>query len=155
MTIFEQLIIGRLPAHWVHQDDRCVVFMDIHPMSPGHTLVVPRQAVATLAELDADTRAHLFEVAQRVALAQQRSLGSLAQHLLINDGKAASQSVPHVHIHVIPRYGNDTLHTVARMLWHVATLAVPKRVGAGRRKELQTLAGRIARGLQAQAAGRS
>lgn len=144
MTVFDLLIAGSLPAHWVHQDDCCVAFMDIHPMSPGHVLVVPRRSVATLAELDADTRSHLFEVAHRVARAQRQALGSQAQHFLINDGKAASQSVPHVHIHVIPRYGNDTLHTVGRMLWHVATLAVPKRVGESKRRLLQKQADMLA-----------
>ena len=147
MTVFDQLMSGELPAHWVHQDEHCVAFMDIHPMSPGHVLVVPRRSVATLAELDPTLRSHLFELANRVALAQQHALGSKAQHFLINDGKAASQTVPHVHIHVIPRYGNDMLHTVGRLAWHVATLAVPKRVGERRRAELQGLAERVARAL--------
>lgn len=147
MTVFDQLMSGELPAHWVHQDEHCVAFMDIHPMSPGHVLVVPRHSVATVAELSPALRSHLFELSNRVALAQQRALGSKAQHFLINDGKAASQTVPHVHIHVIPRYGNDMLHTVGRLAWHVATLGVPKRVGERRRAELQVLAKRIAKVL--------
>lgn len=143
MTVFDQLMSGELPAHWVHQDEHCVAFMDIHPMSPGHVLVVPRHSVATVAELSPALRSHLFELANRVALAQQRALGSKAQHFLINDGKAASQTVPHVHIHVIPRYDNDMLHTVGRLAWHVATLAVPKKVGERRRVQLQSEAQRL------------
>lgn len=125
-TIFDALIAGQLPASFVLQDAVCVAFLDINPLSRGHVLVVPRRSVATLAELDAPTRAHLFETAHRIALAQQRALGSLAQHLLINDGKAASQSVPHVHLHVIPRYADDRWRTVLRMAWHIATLTVPR-----------------------------
>ena len=117
MTIFDHLIAGALPASFVHQDERCVAFMDISPITPGHVLVVPRQSVATLDALDAEARAHLWEVARKVGVAQRQALGSVAQHLLVNDGPGASQSVPHVHIHVIPRYGGDTLRTVTSACW--------------------------------------
>ncbi|MEL0028582.1 MAG: HIT family protein [Perlucidibaca sp.] len=127
MTVFAKIIAGELPAHFVHMDEVCVAFMDINPMSPGHVLVVPRQMVATLAELDASTRAHLMEVAVRVGEAQRGALGSQAQHLLVNDGKGASQTVPHVHVHVIPRYPRDAIRTMAHILWHVTTLAIPRR----------------------------
>ncbi len=70
-------------------------------------------------------------------------LGSLAQHLLVNDGKGASQSVPHVHIHVIPRYGGDTLHTLARLAWHITTLTVPRRETPERRSRLEAAAAAI------------
>lgn len=127
MTVFAKIIAGELPAHFVHMDEICVAFMDINPMSPGHVLVVPRQVVTTLAELDAATRAHLLEVAVKVGQAQQRALGSQAQHLLVNDGKGASQTVPHVHLHVIPRYPRDAIKTIAHIIWHVTTLAIPRR----------------------------
>ena len=140
MTIFDRIIAGQLPASFVHQDDLCVAFLDISPMSPGHTLVVPRQSVPTLDLLDAATRAHLFEVVQKVGAAQRKGLGSRAQHLLVNDGKAASQSVPHVHIHVIPRYSRDTLYTITRMIWHVTTLAIPRRETAQRRAAFERIA---------------
>lgn len=130
MTVFAKIIAGELPAHFVHMDERCVAFMDISPMSPGHVLVVPRQAVATLDELDAATRAHVLEVAVAVGQAQRRALASQAQHLLVNDGKAASQTVPHVHLHVIPRYPRDAIRTMAHIVWHVTTLAIPRRPSA-------------------------
>lgn len=72
MTIFDHLIAGALPASFVHQDERCVAFMDISPITPGHVLVVPRQSVATLDALDAETRAHLWEVARKVGVAQRQ-----------------------------------------------------------------------------------
>lgn len=139
-TIFERIISGQLAASFVHQDERCVAFMDINPITRGHVLVVPRRPVATLDQLDALTRVHLWETVQRIGRAQRNSLGSRAQHLLVNDGKAASQSVPHVHIHVIPRYGNDTLRTLGQMLWHVTTLTIPRRETAAMRGRLDAVA---------------
>ena len=98
MSIFDHIIAGDLPANFVHRDDICVAFMDINPISPGHVLVVPRLSVATLAELPAEVCSHLLLLGRRIGQAQQRGLGSAAQHFLLNDGRAASQTVPHVHL---------------------------------------------------------
>jgi histidine triad (HIT) family protein len=121
--------------------------MDINPVTRGHALVVPRVSVPTLQQLDVGIRAHLWEVAQRVGQAQQRGLGSAAQHLMVNDGKAASQSVPHVHIHVIPRYGRDTVRTMARLVWHISTIVIPRPETAARRQRLDAQAAAISAAL--------
>lgn len=147
MTIFDRIIAGQLPASFVWQDERCVAFLDINPITRGHTLVVPRHSVATLAELDAKDRAHLWETAQRIGQAQQAGMRSRAQHLLVNDGRGASQTVPHVHIHVIPRYGGDTVHTLARLAWHITTITVPRRETPARRVQLDRVAAAIRAGL--------
>lgn len=147
-TIFERIIAGELPASFVHQDERCVAFMDINPITRGHVLVVPRRPVVTLDLLDALSRVHLWETVQRIGRAQRQGLGSRAQHLLVNDGKAASQTVPHVHIHVIPRYGGDTLHTLARLAWHITTITVPRRETPQRRGQLESAAAAIRGALQ-------
>lgn len=148
MTLFDRIIQGQIPASFVHRDDHCVAFMDIKPMSLGHVLVVPIQSVATLEEVAPATRAHLWETACRIAAAQRRGLGSRAQHFLVNDGRAASQSVPHVHIHVIPRYANDGLRTVARMMWHLATLQTPPKESPDRRATLESAAAAIRLALE-------
>lgn len=148
MTLFDRLLAGELPASFVYRDAHCAAFMDINPITRGHVLVVPRHSVATLAELDADARRHLWETAHRVGRAQQRALGSRAQHLLVNDGRAASQTVPHVHLHVIPRYGRDTLHTLARLAWHVTTITVPRRETPARRGQLDALAAAIGAAME-------
>jgi len=148
MTIFDRIIAGQIPASFVWQDMVCVAFMDIRPISRGHVLVVPRQSVATLEELEASTLAHLWETAVRVGRAQRRALGSAAQHFLVNDGREASQSVPHVHLHVIPRYTGDRYGTVARMIWHIATLAVPPREKLDQRQRLEADARAIAEALR-------
>jgi histidine triad (HIT) family protein len=148
MTIFDRIIAGQIPASFVWQDMVCVAFMDIRPMSRGHVLVVPRQSVATMEELEAGTLAHLWHTAVRIAAAQRRALGSAAQHFLVNDGREASQSVPHVHLHVIPRYAGDRYGTVARMIWHIATLATPPRERHDQRRRLEADARAIAEALR-------
>ncbi len=144
MTIFTDIAAGKIPASIVHHCDRFIAFMDIRPMSRGHTLVCPLQPVETLHELDATTQADLWALAVRVASAQRTGLGSRAQHFLVNDGRAASQSVPHVHIHVIPRYRHDALTTTARMLAHVALRVLPMPVSPSKRRRLDEQAKRIA-----------
>ncbi|QHS11139.1 HIT family protein [Sinimarinibacterium sp. NLF-5-8] len=149
MSVFAAILSGKLPASQVYQDDLCIAFMDIHPITRGHTLVIPRQCVTTLDQLPPGTRAHLWEIALRIGAAQRRALGSGAQHFLVNDGKLASQTVPHVHIHVIPRYGGDTARAVSKMIWHVTTLMLPSRETRRRRARLDALAQQIATALDA------
>jgi histidine triad (HIT) family protein len=149
MTIFNRLIDGELPASFVWRDAQHAAFMDINPIRPGHVLVVPRQSVATLQELEPAARAQLLDLAVRIGQAQQRALGSRAQHLLVNDGRAASQTVPHVHIHVIPRYAGDTLRTLAGLAWHVATLALPRPESRIPRQRLDAQAAAIRAQLEA------
>lgn len=150
MTVFDRIIAGQLPASFVHRDTRCVAFMDINPITRGHVLVVPRASVATLDELDAPLRAHLWETAVRIGQAQREALGSRAQHLLVNDGKAASQTVPHVHIHVIPRYAGDLLPALSKIVWHITTITVRRPETAARRARLDALAGAIHAAMKTQ-----
>lgn len=144
MTLFDRIIAGQIPASFVYQDALCVAFMDIRPLSRGHVLVVPRHSVATLEELDAPTTAHLWQTAVRIGRAQRHALGSAAQHFLVNDGREASQSVPHVHIHVIPRYRGDRYATVLRMMRHIVAMAAPPKERPGQRVELDRQAKAIA-----------
>lgn len=148
MTLFDRIIAGQIPASFAYQDAVCVAFMDINPLSRGHVLVVPRQSVATMEELDSKTLGHLWETAARIGRAQRRSLGSAAQHFLVNDGKDASQSVPHVHIHVIPRYRGDRYGTVARMIWHLSTLGGLPRERPLVRRRIEEEARAIAEALR-------
>jgi len=82
--------------------------MDIHPIRPGHTLVIPKDHAAHLADLDLDDGTHLFRIAQRVAMALRESdIRCEGINLHLSDGEAAGQEVFHVHLHVIPRYAGD------------------------------------------------
>lgn len=98
---------GALSAHILHQDEEVLAFLDIYPVTQGHTLVVPRRHAASLAECPPATVAALFLAAVRLAGAIQRGLGAPGFNLGVNDGRAAGQEVPHVHVHVIPRYGRE------------------------------------------------
>lgn len=92
----------------MHADAHCIAFLDIHPLRPGHALVVPRRHAVFLHELSADERAALTEAAARIGVAQGAAgLPRQGGTLLVNDGPAAGQHVPHVHLHVIPRGRGD------------------------------------------------
>jgi diadenosine tetraphosphate (Ap4A) HIT family hydrolase len=106
--VFCAIIAGELPASLVYKDELCLAFMDIQPVTPGHTLVIPLTHAAHLAELDPATLAHLSQVAQRVAAALRASgLQCEGVNLFLADGEAAGQEVFHVHLHVLPRFKGD------------------------------------------------
>jgi histidine triad (HIT) family protein len=106
--IFCAILAGDQPASVVYQDDLCTAFMDARPVNPGHTLVVPNAHAASLAELDPETGGRMFRVAQRIAAALRRStVRCEGVNLFLADGEVAMQSVFHVHLHVLPRHGED------------------------------------------------
>ncbi len=107
-TIFGRILAGEAPASFVYRDEQVAAFMDIQAVTPGHVLVVPIQPAVSLAELDEVAAAHLFVVAQRVAVALRASgLRCEGVNLFLADGAAAGQDVFHVHLHVFPRYAGD------------------------------------------------
>ncbi len=96
-TVFTKIIEGELPARFVWQDDRCVAFLSIAPLQPGHTLVVPREEVDHWVDLDPGLAAHLMQVAQTIGRAQNAAFSPVRVGLMI-----AGLEVPHVHLHVVP-----------------------------------------------------
>lgn len=106
--IFCQIVAGDADATFIHEDDTVVVFLDINPVTPGHTLVVPRAHMPALSDVDPRTGAHMFNIAQRMAKALRSSgLRCDGVNLFYADGEAANQTVFHAHLHVIPRYDDD------------------------------------------------
>ncbi len=106
--VFCDILAGRLPASVVYQDELCTAFMDIQPVNPGHVLVVPARHATYLADLDAETGAQMFRVAQRLAQALRESgVRCEGVNLFLADGEAAMQEIFHVHLHVFPRYRGD------------------------------------------------
>jgi len=106
--IFCKIIKGGLPSSKVYEDEVCIAFMDIQPVNPGHVLVVPKTHSKDLSDLPADTGAHLFRVAQRIAVHMPEvGIKTEGINLLVAHGEAAGQEVFHVHLHVIPRYKED------------------------------------------------
>ncbi len=96
-TVFEMIIDGKIPGRFVWADDECVVFATIEPVTSGHMLVVPRQAIDKWTDLPASLLSHMFEVAQIVGKAQEHAFGVPRSGVVI-----AGFEVPHSHIHVIP-----------------------------------------------------
>lgn len=112
--MFCRVASGELPGHLVHRDDRVVAFLDRAPLLPGHTLVLPVAHVPTLDDLPADLIAPLFEIVRRLSVAMQRGLGADGSFVAVNT--RVSQSVPHVHVHVVPRNEGDGLFS-PRPIW--------------------------------------
>lgn len=107
--IFCEVVAGSAPGSLVYEDDRVVAFMDINPVNPGHLMVVPRAHVPYLADVDEETGAHVFRVARRLAQSVRDSdLRCEGINLFLADGEAAFQEVPHLHLHVFPRFKGDT-----------------------------------------------
>jgi len=96
-TVFTMIINGEIPGTFVWRDERCVAFMSINPLAPGHTLVVPIEEVDHWLDADADLQAHLFEVSRQIGEAQERAFTPERVGLMI-----AGFEVPHLHVHVIP-----------------------------------------------------
>ena len=96
-TIFTRIIAGEIPGTFVHRDERCVAFLSINPLAPGHTLVVPVEEVDHWVDLRPELAAHLFAVAHRIGRAQQKAFVCDRVGLII-----AGYEVPHTHLHVVP-----------------------------------------------------
>jgi histidine triad (HIT) family protein len=100
-TIFSRIISGEIPARIVHDDDRCLVFHDVHPQAPIHLLVIPKKPIVNVAALESDDAAlagHLLLVAARVA----RLMGiEDGYRLVVNCGRDGGQSVDHLHVHLL------------------------------------------------------
>jgi len=98
---------GKIPSAKVYDDQRTLAFMDINPLSRGHCLVVPKAHAATLYEAEAEDLKAAIAAAKKVAGAIRKALNPDGLNLLQANGAAAFQSVPHFHLHLIPRWTND------------------------------------------------
>jgi histidine triad (HIT) family protein len=107
VCLFCDIVAGKRPAHIVFADDLAMAFLDTRPVFPGHTLLVPRVHHETLSDLPADAVGPLFTRAQRLARAVESGLGAAGSFVAVNN--KVSQSVPHLHVHVVPRNRKDGL----------------------------------------------
>ena len=102
-NIFAKIIRGELPCHKVYEDDRSMVFLDIMPRAPGHTLVIPKNPARNILDIDADDLGYVATIAQRIARAQMQAFGADGITVQQFNESAGGQVVFHLHIHVIPR----------------------------------------------------
>jgi histidine triad (HIT) family protein len=111
---FCQIVKGELPAHIVHRDKTVVAILDRAPLLPGHVLVMPVQHVETLDDLPDDLVSPLFALVRSTSIAVQKALGAEGSFVATNT--RVSQSVPHLHVHVVPRNKGDGLFST-RLIW--------------------------------------
>lgn len=103
MTVFAKILSGDIPCHKVYEDDQVLAFLDINPLSRGHTLVIPKEAAVTLDALSDDAAASLGRALPRIARAVCAAAGTREFNVLQNNGAGAHQAVMHVHFHIIPK----------------------------------------------------
>ena len=103
-TIFGKILRNEIPCHRVYEDGDVLAFLDVNPLSRGHTLVIPREPAETLDKLSGDAAAAIGRALPRIARAVLKVTGAKAFNVLQNNGPLAHQAVMHVHFHIIPKY---------------------------------------------------
>jgi histidine triad (HIT) family protein len=106
-TVFTKIINGDIPSVKLYADDACVVILDIAPANKGHALVISTEPYPTIALCPDEVLGHLMSVVKRVDQVLRERLHAEATNIVVNNGPAAGQEVPHLHIHVIPRFSGD------------------------------------------------
>jgi len=109
-TIFSKIISGEIPCHRVYEDEQVLAFLDIFPLSEGHTLIVPKEPAETLDKLSDQASAAIGRVLPLLCRAVMQVTGATAYNVLQNNGEAAHQAVRHVHFHIIPKYDQASSH---------------------------------------------
>ena len=107
-TVFAKILRGVIPSARVYEDDAVLAFLDVNPLSRGHTLVIPKEPAATLDQLSDDAAAALGRVLPRIARAVLAATGASAFNILQNNGAEAHQAVSHVHFHIVPKLDDGT-----------------------------------------------
>ena len=108
-TVFEMIIKGDIPSVKVYEDADIIAILDIAPKMKGHTLVISKKVYETVADCPAETLSRMFEVVKQLDRKMRSELGADGTNVFINNSPASGQEVPHLHIHVVPRYDGDGL----------------------------------------------
>ncbi|MBE9581789.1 MAG: HIT family protein [Proteobacteria bacterium] len=107
--IFCKIAAGEIPSVRVYEDDRVLAFMDINPLSEGHLLIIPKAHAATIYEITEDDFLAVMSATHKLAAAVKKALNPDGINLLQLNGRAANQVVPHLHVHIVPRWSGDGL----------------------------------------------
>lgn len=136
--VFCRIVAGEIPAARLFEDEHVLAFLDIAPLNKGHLLVVPRRHYYSLTEMPGEEAGRLLAAAARLGQAVLRAVQADGFNLLLANGSVAGQVVPHVHLHVVPRFPDDGLVLPAR--------AVPYASGAERDELAAGIRRRLAAG---------
>ena len=107
-TIFTKILAGEIPCHRVYEDEQVLAFLDINPLSRGHTLVIPKEPAATVDVMSEESAAAIGRVLPRIARAVLETTGATDFNILQNNGPRAHQAVFHVHFHIIPKHSDGS-----------------------------------------------
>ena len=127
--VFCAIAAGEIPSFKIYEDELVLAYLDINPLSRGHTLVIPKEHSSGLLDTSAETLSALVSRVKKVAGHLKKALPCDGFNILQNNGEAAGQTVMHIHFHIVPRYGKEEIRFVG---------------GKGDMDELKALAGKIA-----------
>ena len=105
--IFCKIANGEIPSRTLYEDDQFRVILDLGPATKGHALILPKEHAADIFEISEETASGVLVLAKRMAVKMTQKLHCDGMNLVQNNGEAAGQTVPHFHLHMIPRYHND------------------------------------------------
>ncbi|MBU0628733.1 MAG: HIT family protein [Nanoarchaeota archaeon] len=108
--IFCRIVKGEIPCARIFEDDKVISFLDISPANKGHALIVTKGHYETLLEIPDEVLLDVMSKAKKIARAMSSALGNKGFNIVMNNGKAAGQIVPHAHIHIIPRFDRDGMN---------------------------------------------
>ncbi|MFB6301263.1 MAG: HIT family protein [Haloferacaceae archaeon] len=114
--VFCRIVAGTASARVVRETETTLAFLDANPLAPGHTLVIPKAHRERLADVESDIAADLFDEVHELAPRVEAAVDADAVTVGVNDGRAAGQEVPHLHVHLVPRFDDDgggPIHRVA------------------------------------------
>lgn len=132
-SLFDRILSGEIPSHRIYEDEHVFAFLDIAPLSPGHALLIPKQAARTLDELSDEQGAALGKALPKIARALKKLTGVAAYNVLQNNESEAHQAVFHVHFHLIPKPNEHQglgIHWPATSLDHAAASLFAGRMRA-------------------------
>ncbi|MBI4779547.1 HIT family protein, partial [Candidatus Falkowbacteria bacterium] len=98
--IFCKIIAGEIPSYKVYEDDRILAILDINPVNPGHTLVVPKKHFVNIEEADEETLCQVIKTVKKVGFSLKNNLGAPGYNVQVNNDPVAGQAVPHLHFHI-------------------------------------------------------
>jgi len=105
--IFCKIVRGKIPADAVYEDENCLAFLDITPVNPGHTLLVPKEHYENLYDLPDELLKQLAPIIKKIAIAVKKGVNAEGINIGMNNERPAGQLVSHAHFHIMPRFSND------------------------------------------------
>ena len=132
-TVFSKIIRGEIPAQKLYEDAHVIAILDLNPLAPGHTLVIPKEPAATMGELSDEFAGALGRVLPRICRAVCSVVGAEQCNILQNNGTDAGQSVFHVHIHVIPRFPDRSEQAGLELIWNAGQVDPEAQADLGRK----------------------